>query len=346
MKSLRFWRVAFWVALPLAAVWVWRRAAGVDILQTLSAFQINLYDLLALVAFNVMALLFFNLRWWLILRALGQRVPYLATLRYRMAGFAISYFTPGMQFGGEPLQVYALHTRHAVPGPQALASVTLDKIFELLANFTFLVVGLGLLLQYPLQFGLQGGRLALWAAGLLLLPLVYLLAVAAGGSPLRGLAGWLGPRLPARLRARAGVQMALAAAGGAEAQIGSLIRRKPLLILQMGLSSALIWALSLAEYWLALRVLGVHLTLPQTMLALTAARLAFLTPLPGGLGALEAGQMLAMSMLGLSPLTGVAISLWIRLRDIALGAIGAACGSSLSKPVHDPVHPLSSTAAE
>jgi hypothetical protein len=56
---------------------------------------------------------------------------------------------------------------------------------------------------------------------------------------------------------------------------------------------------------------------------------------------LEASQMLAMRALDLSPLTGFAISLWIRGRDIALGAIGAALGSVLAEP--DPVRSVSTS---
>lgn len=344
MRKLRLWRFVFWLAFPLAAVWIWQRGSGIGMVEALVSFQINGFHLLALILFNAVAMLFFNSRWWLILRALGYRVPYLSSLRYRMASFAISYFTPGMQFGGEPVQIYALHVRHGVPGPQALASVTLDKLFELLANFTFLAIGLTMALNYPRRFGPIGGRAALLSIGLALLPLAYLLVVWVGRSPLRVLAGWLEPRLSARIIERRGVQIALGAACGAEEQMGSLLRRNPGLIPRTIASSALIWALSLLEYWLALRVLGVSLAPAQTVLALTAARLAFLTPLPGGIGALEAGQMLAMSLLGLSPLTGVAISMWIRGRDIALGAIGAACGTALVES--DRIRPLSSTAGD
>jgi uncharacterized membrane protein YbhN (UPF0104 family) len=60
----------------------------------------------------------------------------------------------------------------------------------------------------------------------------------------------------------------------------------------------------------------------QTVSALTAARLAFLTPLPSGLGALEASQVLAMQALGLEPTFGISISLLIRLRDILFGMVG------------------------
>ena len=63
---------------------------------------------------------------------------------------------------------------------------------------------------------------------------------------------------------------------------------------------------------------------------MTATRLAFLTPLPGGLGALEAGQVLAMQTIGLDPALGISVSLLIRARDLAFGLAGMGIGARLS----------------
>ena len=82
------------------------------------------------------------------------------------------------------------------------------------------------------------------------------------------------------------------------------------------------WLLMVFEYWLALHFLGATLTPAQTIIALTAARVAILFPLPGGLGALEASQVLAMQLLGLEPAIGLSLSLLIRARDVTLGGIG------------------------
>ena len=117
--------------------------------------------------------------------------------------------------------------------------------------------------------------------------------------------------------------------GSAEGQLHILFRRKPRAILSIVGASALIWLLSLAEYWLALRVLGAQLDLWQAVAALTVSRLAFMTPWPAGLGALEAGQMLALGSMGFNPAIGLAISLWIRVRDTALGLIGLWWGAGL-----------------
>jgi uncharacterized protein (TIRG00374 family) len=83
-----------------------------------------------------------------------------------------------------------------------------------------------------------------------------------------------------------------------------------------------VWVGMVYEYWLLTNFLGLRLSVIQSISALTAARLAFLTPLPGGLGVLEASQVLAMQTLGLDPSYGVSISLLIRLRDILFGLAG------------------------
>ena len=105
-------------------------------LRQLNAIQIAIWLLV-----NIGLVILITGRWWLILRTLGYQLPYLALIRYRLASFAISYFTPGPQFGGEPIQVLALQQRHGIPGTTGTASVGLDKLFELIANFSFLVFG-------------------------------------------------------------------------------------------------------------------------------------------------------------------------------------------------------------
>ena len=83
-----------------------------------------------------------------------------------------------------------------------------------------------------------------------------------------------------------------------------------------------IWALMVFEFSLMLQFLGVQFNLVQILIALTAARIAFLLPFPAGLGALEAGQVIAMGLIGVSPAIGVSLSLLIRARDVLFGGVG------------------------
>jgi hypothetical protein len=50
--------------------------------------------------------------------------------------------------------------------------------------------------------------------------------------------------------------------------------------------------------------------------------LAFLTPLPGGLGALVSSQILAISAMGYSIEDGARVAIIIRARDLLFGGLG------------------------
>jgi uncharacterized membrane protein YbhN (UPF0104 family) len=82
------------------------------------------------------------------------------------------------------------------------------------------------------------------------------------------------------------------------------------------------WAGMALEYFLIASYLSANLSFGQTLAALTAALVAFLMPLPGGLGALEASQVLALQAMGYAPALGISISLIMRGRDILNGVMG------------------------
>lgn len=314
-------------------LWV---AATVSVTDALAALrQLSPVELLLLLAVNALIFLSFTARWWIFLRALGHRVPYLRLVGYRLTAFGISYFTPGPHFGGEPYQVYAVARHQRVPTPDAIAAVTLDKLLEMLINFAVLVAGALLLLVS------RGGldpwlerQLILYALLLLALPVSLLIALWQGRQPLRGLLRKLGRGWADSPWGQALVQ--------SERQAAWLCRTHPMAVAWATATTLLSWAAMAAEFWLVTQWLGLGLTPLQAATALVAARIAILLPMPAGLGALEASQALAMSSLGLDPAYGVAIALLIRGRDVLLGLSGLALGGARvwqhASP-HDPLAP-------
>jgi uncharacterized protein (TIRG00374 family) len=116
-----------------------------------------------------------------------------------------------------------------------------------------------------------------------------------------------------------------------EAQVSEFCQKNMLILLAAAALSVGIWVLMVFEFSLMLRFLGVRLNLAQVLIALTAARIAFLLPLPGGLGTLEAGQVMAMGLIGVNPVIGISLSLLIRVRDILLGGLGLWLGGIYSR---------------
>ena len=317
MKKNAPWLLLFWLLAPLLIWWSLRDIRFGEILAALG--RLGAAQIFILMGLNGIVVLSMAGRWWLILRAQGYPLPYLAVARYRLVSFGISYFTPGPQFGGEPAQVHYLRSRHGVPTATALASVSLDKILEMLANFLFLLAGVTAALLSGLLADLAPFQVVAWIALPFALLVVYTAAVWSGRTPLASLLD----RLPQRgdLVKRAGQGIA-----SAEGQISQFCRRKPRVVLAASLFSLLTGGLMLLEYWVTLHFLGIQVTWLQTVAVMTAAMIAFLFPLPGGLGALEASQVLAMTALGFSPALGLSASLLIRLRDISLGGLGLLLG--------------------
>jgi glycosyltransferase 2 family protein len=308
----RWWWLFLLPLSILLLVWSFRQAAFGDVLLVLRS--LKGWEILALIGVNILLLVLFSARWWLILTELHGRLPYFRLSAYRLVGAAVSYVTPGPQFGGEPLQV-ALLGRDRVPMAAAVSSVILDRIIELVANFGLLSAGVLLL-------GMRGIPLssALYLAPVwivLSLPLVYLASLREGKTPLawllNGVAGLFSWRGWSRVQETA---------AQSERQMMLFFWRSPRVFWQASLVTLLVWAGMLFEYYLALRFLGISLTLTETVMAITFARLSFLTPLPAGLGMLEAGQVFAMEMLGYPAAAGLAVSAIIRTRDILIAVAG------------------------
>lgn len=309
-------QVLVWAGLALLVVWVIRNVSfreAWEILQDLHPWQ-----WIVLLLVDGVILLTFSSRWWFLLRASGFHIRYLRLAGYRLAAFAISYFTPGTQFGGEPLQVHMVQSQDSVPPPIALASVALEKLLELIANFTILTTGVALILASNLLPGLPRLPLVLAAVGLLLLPLVYLLAVYREKLPATRLLIFLDAHFPGN-RALCRI---LPVVQSSEQAMVQLFRRSYRLLVVIALLSIGTWLLIILEYWLMVAFLGERLNVVQVIAALTAARAAFLLPIPGGLGALEGSQVFVMQAFGFEPSLGLSIGLLIRARDVTFGLLG------------------------
>jgi glycosyltransferase 2 family protein len=293
---------------PLAEVWVvLRRLDGTA--------------LLILAAVNGLVLVTLNGRWWLILLGLGYRLPFLRLLGHRLAAFGVSYFTPGPHFGGEPVQVLLVERDHGVPRATAVAAVTLDKTVEMLVNFAFLVGGITAVLHSQLFGDAVGGEALLFALVLLALPGLLLLAIWQEWYPLSRTIVWI-RRWPLWGRHSAWLQRLHHGIRASEKEAAQFCHRAPHALWAAFVISVLGWGTMIGEYWLMLRFLGMTLTPLQAITLLTAARIAILLPLPGGLGSLEASQVFALGLMGGSAAAGISISVLIRARDVLLGLLG------------------------
>lgn len=310
-------RLLQWIVVAGLLVWTIRGIHLADVARVLG--RLGFAQLAALVALNALILWSFSWRWWAVLRALGYSIPTRRLSLYRLAAFAVSYLTPGPQFGGEPLQVYLLSRRREVPAPAAIASVVLDKTLELVSNFTFLIAGIVIIIRLNLIPSVAQAPILVLSIALFLLPVVYLALCCLGTRP----ATWFLGRFSVAKSLWPGFLRLVESVAEAEDQIGTLCRTRFAWLLSAVALSGISWLIVLLEAWTAMRFLGIPLGPAQAVGVVAAGRLAFLLPFPGGLGALEASQVLAVSALGFSREDGLGLGLLIRARDLIVAAIGA-----------------------
>lgn len=312
------WMWLIWLMIPLLLWWALRQAPLQTVWGLFSNFSFVAIGLLLLVRAAIILVLSSRWRWFL--AALGYPLKPLTIAGYHLTGFSISYFTPGPQWGGEPVQVYLVKHRHSVPTADSVAAVTLDKLLALLSQGMVMLLGFGVILGAGL-----GGRFA-WQSlaivlGLVALPLAYLIMLWRDSRPFT----YLLQLLPDRLNLGAG-----AVISEAEAHMGDFCRNQTTVFWQGVFLSFVIWPLLLSlEFWLALHFLKVPANMSQILIVLATSRVAMAMPFPAGLGALEVSQVLAMQLLQADPAIGVALSLLIRARDLLMGGLGLAWGAFL-----------------
>lgn len=307
-----------WLAILLVLggliAWALRHVPLAEIWHTVRRLQPG--QILILLGVNTMLYVLVSLRWWIIVRAEAGHVPYLPLLVVRVAVFGVSYFTLGPQIGGEPLQVFSLQRRYQVTFARATATVLLDKLLEFLVDFLLLALGLTAVLQAGL-YKAGGGRFpaALFLPFLLaFIPPVHLFLLYHRRYPLT----WILHRLPFQSRFTRPVRFLRAA----ERLAGSFCQRHLRALLAALGVSLLAGAGMLADYALMTSFLGIQLPFWKTVAGWTAGWLAFLFPLPGGLGVLEASQVFALGAFGIPAAAALGLAVLMRGRDLLIGGLG------------------------
>jgi len=278
--------------------------------------------LLILLGLNMAMLPLMTVRWWQLLRALGTPVGLCAVSAYRFAANAVSYLTPGPHFGGEPLLVYLLHQNQGIPLPAATTSVALDRTLELWASIV--VLSCSLIMLTVTGSGPFTGRWPLSLAVILAAVVAALLAaLCMGKRPLSRLYPWFMLVCGRAHCAPTGVAgRLLEALMQGETLTESLLRRHWRPFVLANLFSIGHWLGVFVEFWLMAALLGQSLSFLQLLSVVIAARLAFLTPLPAGLGVLESALPWVTATLGLGSVLGLSLCLLIRFRDILFSLAG------------------------
>ncbi|PCJ43716.1 MAG: TIGR00374 family protein [SAR86 cluster bacterium] len=317
MLNYKVIRILTWlIALALAA-WLIRDLPFDTIFKTIS--HLTSAQWFYWLSINLVIILIFVWRWLVLTLGLELKLHFFNLLLLRQAGQSISFITPGPQFGGEPLQIFLLWKRYLISPSNSVLAVTADRIFELWTNFSVLLFGIIIL------FFTQA-ELADWLSIALLIGLLILVlslstwlvinrSEALGISINKFAQKWLGSKR---------LSEANFYSNDITDSLKLLLANKPALYSAMLLSLSG-WLLTFFELYLVLSFFNLNLDISSFVLLLVAMRLAFLLPLPGGIGTLEAAVFWSFTALALPIASAAALLALIRFRDILVLGAGFIC---------------------
>ncbi|MEJ5313607.1 MULTISPECIES: lysylphosphatidylglycerol synthase transmembrane domain-containing protein [Anaerolinea] len=271
---------------------------------------------------NLLVILFWAWRWGVILQALGLPVSLKKRVFARLAGFGWSYFTPGPQIGGEPVQVYLVARDAQLPLSSVMTSVYLDRLIDGLTNFAVLAAGVLMILFLDMEWAGGIRWLSLSTGLVLIVPVAHFLLLMRGETPLT--------RVLLKIRST-GNPFWIAVSHQVilmESHLGDFAQQHTLTLIKAFLISVLSWLVSIGEFAWLLSGLSDPLSLLHMLRFLILARFSFLLPVPAAVGIFESAMVFAAVSLGLSPVIGVALGLTIRIRDVLLGLIGVLISGS------------------
>ncbi len=288
-----------------------------EMLAKVTVLQIVFYLTISLVNFS-----FFVIRWWLILRSHGHRVPFYMLYFYRMVGYSVSYLTPVAQSGGEPFRIYFLNERHKISLKESASSVVIDKVFEMSALLFFIGGGV----FYTVLKGFFSLKMEIVLVLFIFIALYFLYIFYKKTLDNSGFFSSIFRFF--RLSKIGRIKHFEAKIIHTERFISKFFNKSPGYVVPLCVFlSVLTVGVTIFEHWLLTTFFGLNLSFSSIFLITVLPSIAYIVPIPGGFGLLEGGHSSVFTLLALNPVIAVALVLLIRARDLFFVITGLIFGA-------------------
>lgn len=253
-------------------------------------------------------------KWKFILKSQGYNIPFRILGEVFLASFSITYlFTPTAVLGGEWFRAYALKKKFPLPWEKNLAALAVEKLLGATVLLLFLVAGI---LSFFFLVGAPLKRVGV------------ITAICIGGLTL-GLTIFYFKSF----KKESIFKLILRIFGVKNNKNGGLIHtteqeifhffdfKKSVMWKGLGISM-IRYFLILIRAWLIIFFLRGQTSLLVSMVVVLFIYLAYLCPVPAGLGSLEVAQSFAFNSMGLGLVTGISFSFILRGAEILVALIG------------------------
>ncbi len=276
---------------------------------------------LAVVATVFLSMLTWALSWYALLRGAGLPVPWPRTVSPLLVGFAVTYLTPSMYIGGEPVRAHWVARDRGIPMARVLATVIVERILSGFSVLAFASIGVVLTLASPAVSLADKGTVGIALGTLALLLVGALVLLAREVRWISRFLRWLARHVPGRER--------LLRAAGHAAEMEAEIHRAFTLYRGHTLVAFTLQLLTVFLSYIRPQVFFYFtqrdlFSFPQLSLYFTLSLFvnAFLWITPGGFGTTDGGRVGVFSLLGVPLSAAMAFNVLYRLVDLILVGIG------------------------
>ena len=294
-----------------------------DMLPRIDAISNSVWTTLFLV--NLVILFLAVKRWQIISQIFGVEISFARLFIIRQAGSTFSFVTPGPQFGGEPLQALWLNRGQGVPLDNTIASIGADRFIEIFINFSFLFLGILLVIQGNIEADLSSAG---FFVSLSLICLITLLSLLFYKHRFIVSSLFSLYRLVFQKTSDKGQEQRITTSISV---IFSRIEKEKLKVSFAIVIGAFGWLALIFELYLMMRALNLTPDLYEIVFVMLGIRIALLMPIPGGVGTIETSLIWSFGILGLSLVGAAGVIALNRIRDLIILALGTGCLIYLSK---------------
>jgi uncharacterized protein (TIRG00374 family) len=274
--------------------------------------------LLGVLGFQLAILSLQTIQWHVILREAGISRGLWPTFWARTSGFALTYLTPSMYFGGEPVRA-SLYKDRRMSYQKVYASIALDKYIELASKLPCIIIGFSYLifLAHPsTTLVVVAGFVLLAFIGLFLFLMAKLFS--GGMFIVRFFKRLLWPL--ARVNPRSAVRILRAVREFAR-DLHALIRRKKIFYLAL-LIGILVAVVEVFQTLYIIWVLGSPDLARSFVIFSTVVIQGLIGLLPGNLGGMEGTHLFIFNVLGLGSTPSLAYTIILRIGQMTMVLLG------------------------
>ncbi|MFW6071838.1 MAG: lysylphosphatidylglycerol synthase transmembrane domain-containing protein, partial [Candidatus Bipolaricaulota bacterium] len=128
------------IILGIAILWVILSFIGPK--KVLNQFSALGWDgFITMISAILLTFFFWTVAWIVIMKGYGVKAPYLLSFWARIGSFAVSYLTPSMHFGGEPVRALVLERESDSSYSRIFATIVAERITMMAALVSAILIG-------------------------------------------------------------------------------------------------------------------------------------------------------------------------------------------------------------